>query len=48
MHLAHAAAALARRSSFKPTGMHSDAWPNEAAFWDLLFVNLEGRLGLFH
>ena len=28
--------------------MCSNAWPNEAAFWDLLFVNSEGRLGLFH
>lgn len=41
-HFAHAAGGLSRRSSFKPTGMYSDAWPNKAAYWDLLFPNLEG------
>ena len=47
-HFAHAVGGLARRSSFKPTGMYSDTWPNKAVFWDLLFKDLEGRLGLFH
>jgi len=45
---AHAAAGLARHPKFKPTGMYSDTWPHKAAFWDLLFKDLEGRLGLFH
>ena len=45
---AHAAGGLARRLTFKPTGMCSDTWPNKAGFWDLLFKDLEGRLGLFH
>ena len=45
---AHADGGLSRRLNFKPTGMHSDTWPNKAAFWDVLFKDLEGRLGLFH
>jgi len=48
IHFAHAVGGLTRRPSFKPTGMYSDTWPNKAAFWDLMFKGLEGRLGLFH
>ena len=49
IHFAHAAAALTRRPSFKPTVMHSDTWPSKSDFWDATSGNaLQGRLGLFH
>lgn len=48
IHFSHAAVALARREGFAGKAMCSDTWPNKESFWKKLFVDLEGRLGLFH
>jgi hypothetical protein len=44
----HAAKQLSRRASFTPQAMYSDTWPNKDKYWESLFPNLQGRLGLFH
>jgi hypothetical protein len=48
IHLSHAAMQLARREGFSPRAMYSDTWPNKKEYWEAVFPNIEGRLGLFH
>jgi hypothetical protein len=47
-HFSHAAKQLAKRQSFTPTATYSDTWPSKKEFWESLFPDIQGRLGLFH
>ena len=46
--VAHAAEQCARRDNWDPLFMYCDTWPNNKAFWELIFPKIIGRLGLFH
>ena len=48
LEIAHAAECLARRPYFKPKALYSDTWPHGKEFWEMIFGNVQGRLGLFH
>ena len=46
--IAHAAECLARRPYYKPKCLYSDTWPHGKQFWEMIFGDIQGRLGLFH
>ena len=48
MHFSHAAKALQKRPGFDPSATHSDTWPCKETYWNCLWPNIKGRLGLFH
>ena len=46
--LSHAAIQVSKRTNFNPKAIYSDRWPSNKVYWEGLFPNVEGRLGLFH
>jgi len=48
IHFSHAVKALQKRPGFDPSATYSDTWPCKETYWNSLWPNIKGRLGLFH